>query len=220
MALSERMESIEHVLQYALVGELGDRQRSAYNDQAMVEQVAQENPDDPDGQVKLGGHLGHRERGSADLDDGAELRSEHRCVGWEHVRGLDNGDEVEITASVPSPPPGHRVWAYDGACGLVHPLVLRRCHAHSPVRGLAERCCPTRATSMAISYAMWPTSASASAITQRQAPEPAAVTNRNADSISTMVCRTAPPPDCRPAPRARLRKPDATAATCSASSLV
>src|ERR1700724_3046021 len=68
MALSERMESIDHVLQYALVGELGHRRRSAYNDQSMVEQVAQENPDDPGGHVKLGGRLGHRERRCADLD--------------------------------------------------------------------------------------------------------------------------------------------------------
>src|SRR5258708_40117179 len=100
MALSERMESIEHVLQYALVGELGHRRRSAYNDQSMVEQVAQENPDDPDGQAELGGHLGHRERGSADLDDGDELRSEHHPVRWERARRRANGDEAQSTAAL------------------------------------------------------------------------------------------------------------------------
>src|SRR6266480_316473 len=65
---------------------------------------------------------------------------------------------------------------------------------------------------------MSPTSASADPRTARQAPVPAAVTNRNADSISTMVCRTAPPLKCRPAPRARLWNPAATADRCSARS--
>ena len=65
-----------------------------------------------------------------------------------------------------------------------------------------------------------PRSASAEVSTARQAPRPAAVTNRNASSISTTVCRTAPPPNCRPVPRARPWNADATAASRSASSSV
>src|SRR6266536_1664173 len=63
-------------------------------------------------------------------------------------------------------------------------------------------------------------SASDAASTARHAPCPAAVTNRNADSISMMVWRTLPPPKCRPAPRARLWNPAATAERWSASSRV
>src|ERR1035438_2337278 len=67
---------------------------------------------------------------------------------------------------------------------------------------------------------MSPASAAAGLRTARQLPSPAAVTERGAVSISTMVCRTLPPPKCRPAPRARLWKPAATADRCSASSRV
>src|SRR5215831_2192534 len=87
-----------------------------------------------------------------------------------------------------------------------------------PGRGFTSRCGPTRLTSTAISKATRPTSALAVVSAARQLPSPAAVTNRKKFSISTMVCRTRPPPKCRPAPRARLCIPAAIAARCSASS--
>ena len=81
----------------------------------------------------------------------------------------------------------------------------------------SDRYCPTRATSISISYAMSPTSASPAASTAMQAPLPPAVTKRKPGSISMMVCRTAPRriggrrrgPDraCRPRPRRGARRP-------------
>src|SRR5699024_5581927 len=62
-----------------------------------------------------------------------------------------------------------------------------------------------------------PMSASSAASNARHAPWPAAVTNRNAWSISTTVCRTLPPPKCLPVPMAKLWNADATAERCSAS---
>src|SRR5215472_12420042 len=53
-----------------------------------------------------------------------------------------------------------------------------------------------------------------------QLPSPAAITNRNADSISTTVCRTAPPAKCSLVPRARLWNAAAAAHRYSESSRV
>src|SRR6185437_11547261 len=65
---------------------------------------------------------------------------------------------------------------------------------------------------------MRPASAPRLASTARQLPSPAAVTNRKAVSSSTIVWRGIPQSKCCPNPLARLWKPAATAARCSASS--
>src|SRR5262249_22321665 len=124
-------------------------------------------------------------------------------------------DQVELARGRAGAAAGHGVRADDRPGLLVQPDVLRGFvrGAHRIVhasgwpavdRTGVVRYWPTRVTSIAISYAMSPMSACCAASTARQAPWPAAVTNRNADSISTIVWRTAPPPNCRPAPRARL----------------
>src|SRR5579863_4385962 len=65
---------------------------------------------------------------------------------------------------------------------------------------------------------MTPTLGSADVSTARHVPRPAAITKRNAFSISMMVCRTRPPRKCSPVPLARLCTPAATADRCSLSS--
>src|SRR5215469_10715853 len=65
-----------------------------------------------------------------------------------------------------------------------------------------------------------PTSAPCAASTARQLPSPAAITNRNADSISMTVCRTTPPPKCSLVPLARLWKAAAATHRYSESSRV
>src|SRR5215469_1480657 len=65
-----------------------------------------------------------------------------------------------------------------------------------------------------------PTSAPCAASTARQLPSPAAITNRNADSISMTVCRMPPPPKCSLVPLARLWRPAAAAHRYSESSRV
>src|SRR5579871_3569941 len=67
---------------------------------------------------------------------------------------------------------------------------------------------------------MTPTLGSADVSTARHVPRPAAITKRNAFSISMMVCRTRPPRKCSPVPLARLCTPAARADRCSLSSRV
>src|SRR4051812_12527075 len=63
---SERLESIEHFLQNPFVGKtVLCCFRTAYDDQPEVQQVAQQDPDDAQGELELRRDLRHRERAHA-----------------------------------------------------------------------------------------------------------------------------------------------------------
>src|SRR5260370_31886474 len=84
VAPSERMESIDHFLEYALVGEPSHRRGRMSDDQSVVEEVAEEYPDDPQGEVELGGHLHHRGGGGTEGQD--------VLVFWAHQQLGGRGD--------------------------------------------------------------------------------------------------------------------------------
>src|SRR4051812_19770685 len=87
-----------------------------------------------------------------------------------------------------------------------------------PARGAALRCSPIFFTSMFIWYATTPTSAFGPVSTTRWAPGPAEVRIRKLLAISMSACRTGPPRKSMLTPLLRLIRPDAVAASRSASS--
>src|SRR5579859_3679711 len=224
---------MSHLLQYPHVAEprrggLADAHETTFP------QVGEEDADDSERQVELGREIGDRGARAAEPEQADVLRSKVGNVINPKLSACparcrrDQRDHVDAAARGPGPPGRQRV-------GPDHPLAVVRAwpagsqglHAARLTyeltcagRGRTPRCWPTRLTSSAISYAIRPASAPAVASTARQLPSPAAVTNKNADSSSTIVCSGLPQLKCWPNPLARLWNPAATAARCSASSLV
>src|ERR1700754_659423 len=53
--MSERPESIDHILEYTLVGEMGHPRRLPDLDQSVVEQIPQQDPHHTEGEIQVGG---------------------------------------------------------------------------------------------------------------------------------------------------------------------
>src|SRR5580704_7776155 len=194
----------------------------------VLDQVAEQYADHPDGEVDFGGEVDERDGMAAQLHDPAMLGTEpeglrHPLTGHHH----DVDQAERRSAARQGPAAGEGIGPDDRAGLLVEPPVpVAVVAGHSAAiswsgnRGSAARYLPIRLTSIAISYTMRPAFDSAELSTARQVPCPAAMTKRNADSISMMVCRTSPPWKCLPVPLARLCIPAARADKCSPSSRV
>src|SRR5215216_3797459 len=119
---SEGAEATDHRPEYRLVG-VGRTARFARQDEAAVEQVAEEDSHDADRQVEVRGDLRNRRRTLAQVDDpgllGTKLTDQLRRLDRH-----DQRDEVELAAAGPGAAAGHRVGPDHRPGVVVEPFVL------------------------------------------------------------------------------------------------
>src|SRR5689334_16222835 len=179
---SDPTNTIQYGLQEIPVGDLGGG--VLHEHVTAFDQVRQQDLHDDERHVEVGGDLGDRERACAQGHDLAMFDRQRRLVG--RKRGSpDLSHQVQIGRVRPGAAAHHRVGPHQRPRGLVVPPVVAPGHQRDSraegtvavsARGADERYVPTRLTSMFISYAIMPMSASSSPRTARHAPCPAAVT--------------------------------------------
>src|SRR5580693_3135968 len=237
---SEGAKAIEYLLEHVVAWADAGRPLPEHGDRPGQDQVAEQDAHHAEGQAGAGRDVGHRGLPLAQGEDPAVLRRAALRVVVLRVaagHGDDHGDHVEhLAVGRLRSAAGHRVGAHDRAGIAADPpsggspargrTVGGRHRAHSPAavvlagnRECETRCGLARLTSIAISYATMPASASAGQSAARQLPSPAAITNSSPCSSSMTVCLTPPALKRSPVPVARLCRAAATAARCSASSL-
>src|SRR3569833_561951 len=199
---SKRMESIDHCPVHLLVvHEFGVGLRVLHRDETLVEKITEQHAHGDGRKSQMPGDLRDGHHLLAEPYRGVVLRAQPQLRRRRQTRRLDHGDQVEGAAYGLHPAAGHDVRAHQRSGLVIEPprfgldvVVGRRScvlprdllwrvaggghDACSGVRDPALRWWPRPVTSIAISYAMSPMSASSVLSTARQAPWPATVTRR------------------------------------------
>src|SRR6266702_5402342 len=180
--VSKPTDAIKYRLKYVHVRIIHSSWRSTEKEEALLDQIANQNLHDGKRHIQLCADLGDRQRALAQSQDLGVLPIQRAVVG---VNGDHQRDHVQVSPARPGTTASDRIRPDHGAGLVVVPGLPTVTHygcavpgAPLGLRGSATRWLPTCLTIRVISYAIIPMSAFAAASRARQVPKPAAVTTK------------------------------------------